>query len=113
MYMYILICIYIYNFGTMYSVFTSNAGYKPKRLQFITLITSALYSGMETLNLGVIDTRTFDSCILKKLRCMLMGKGYTFDDKNDTRNKWNNGKVWKHWKVIPTALEILIRRVKW
>ena len=44
---------------------------------------------------------------------MLMGRGYTFDDKNAKTSKWNNGKVWKHWKIVPTALEICVRRIKW
>lgn len=101
------------NFVTMYLEFVSRTGYNSKRLQFVTLITSASYSGLETIDLGVIDARAFDSCILKKLRCILLGRGYTSEYKNGRKDKWTNGQVWNPWRVIPSALELMIRRVKW
>ena len=59
------------NWSNMYSFFTSNAGWKAKRLQFVTLIISAIVSGTETVNYKPTDFRTFDCVVLKKMRSML------------------------------------------
>jgi hypothetical protein len=101
------------SFVQMYSYFVGRGGYKTKRLQFVSLIISALLSGLETIDIGVIDTRTFDCSILKKLRCMLLGKGYKHDEQSGQTTKWTSGQVWQYWRLIPTALELTIRRVKW
>ncbi len=44
---------------------------------------------------------------------MLLGKGYKYDEQSGQTTKWTSGQVWQYWRLIPTALELTIRRVKW
>jgi len=96
----------------MYRFFVSDSIYSAKRLQFFTLITSALTSGLESYDLCATDIRKLECSSLKKFRARSKHKASTIQA-DGVKRQVSNFQIWSLWKIVPLALELSIRRIKW
>ena len=44
---------------------------------------------------------------------MLAGEAAEWSHTYDEKIQWTNAKIWKFWNVVPVAVELAIRRIKW
>ena len=89
----------------------SKAPWRTKQLVFTARVQQALLTGMEAYVMTEGEYRLFDRAMLGKLRAMLQGKAREHGP--DHVRTWPNVKVWKHWKLVPTRVELAIRRGRW
>ena len=57
------------------------------------------------------DIKMLDSCLVKKMRAMSMGKASKVD--GTTKKGISSRKVWTMWGLVPVAWELMVRRLKW
>ena len=90
----------------------SPAAFALKRLAFIVKIQNAGLSGLEAAVLSAADQQKLDAAMVCKLRSLLRGKACNWATE-DHPTAWSAKRVWQHWRLAPSGLELKIRRIKW
>jgi len=82
-----------------------------KRMLFMMKVQGAAITAMETYLVTATDCRILDTAMGKYLRAMM--KGAATNKTGEHYVSVPASEVWKHWRLAPTALELLVRRLKW
>jgi hypothetical protein len=86
-----------------------------KRLALCGKAQQAAYTGLETFTLAPTDHRLRDTALLEKGRALLMGAACrrTYNDGTTKYKGLPSHKIWALLRLVPSEIELLIRRLKW
>ncbi len=59
----------------------------------------------------MIENTKMESMLTKKLRGMMKGKAVDYMNGEEPR-AWSAKRVWQYWRLAPTAVELLVRRLR-
>ena len=92
--------------------YTPNFPRATVRLVFAARVQGALLSGFECFVPGKLDLDVFDTLLLHYARILLRGSA-CIKNKDKKYAALSNNAVWKKVKMVPSGLELQIRRLRW
>ena len=89
----------------------SPAPWKMRRVCFLGKIQAAALTGMESYAVTWTEKLRLDKMLAKYLRAMMKGKA--FKQEHGKIFNMSNEEVFKHWRVLPSNGELMVRRLGW
>ena len=68
-----------------------------------------MLSALTAFVIPPVLAKRMDIVLMGMLRSMLKGKACT--TKDGKKEKWSDAKDWRHWGLVPTAVELSVRRI--
>ena len=93
--------------------FNKELNLRLRRLFFVALVYNSLISALEAFVLSDSEHDRLTKFLVSRSRALLMGKAHTYDADEDKHQAWTNAEVLKRCGLLPTHLELQLRRLKW